>query len=84
MKTLTICMGSSCFCRGNEENLKVIEGYIEDRGIAAQIKLVGTRCEQMCDRGPVIHVDDTLYEKVDQGALLDILNSEFGSTTAEE
>ncbi len=77
VKTLTICMGSSCFCRGNEENLKVIEEYIAEKDLEAEIKLVGKRCEQMCDRGPVIHVDETVYERVDRGMLLDILNREF-------
>ncbi len=76
-KTLTICMGSSCFCRGNEENLKIIEEYIQERDIVAEVKLVGTRCEQLCDRGPVIHIEDKIFEKVDPVRLLEILNREL-------
>ena len=26
--TITICMGSSCFARGNKRNLKIIEEYL--------------------------------------------------------
>ena len=77
VKILTICMGSSCFCRGNEENLKIIEEYIKERELSHKVELAGTRCEQMCDRGPVIHIDDKVYEKVDSVVLLDILNKEL-------
>ncbi len=77
-KTVTICMGSSCFCRGNEENLKIIEEYIEEKGIGAEVKLIGKRCEQLCDKGPVIYIDDTLYTQVDKTKLLDILNKDLG------
>ncbi len=76
-KILTICMGSSCFCRGNEENLKIIEEYIKERNLEHQVELLGTRCEQKCDRGPVIYIDDKVYEKVDPAVLLDILNKEL-------
>ena len=27
---IVICMGSSCFARGNEENLRIIESFIAE------------------------------------------------------
>ena len=27
---ITVCMGSSCFARGNAQNLELIENYIKD------------------------------------------------------
>ena len=34
---ITVCMGSSCFARGNQENLAYIEEYIKEHGIDANI-----------------------------------------------
>ena len=76
-KVLKICMGSSCFCRGNEENLALIEEFIAENNLDTEIRLTGTRCEQLCDKGPIIYIDNILYEKVDRGVLLDVLNKEF-------
>ena len=45
---ITVCMGSSCFARGNQENLAYIEEYIKEHGIDANIELEGMRCENKC------------------------------------
>ncbi len=34
---IRICMGSSCFRRGNRKNLEFIETYIEEHGYAADV-----------------------------------------------
>ena len=33
MKTIKICMGSSCFARGNDQNLEFIEKYIKENNL---------------------------------------------------
>ena len=30
---ITVCMGSSCFARGNDQNLEFIEKYIKENGV---------------------------------------------------
>ncbi len=72
---ITICMGSSCFSRGNEHNLELIESFISDNKLEAEIELVGSRCESNCAKGPVITVDAKTLFGVDSGTLLDVLNS---------
>ena len=72
---ITICMGSSCFSRGNEDNLELIESFIQDHKLQADIELVGSRCESNCARGPVITINSKTLFGVDSGTLLDVLNA---------
>lgn len=50
---IVICMGSSCFSRGNRGTLEFIEKYLADRGLTDKVKeLKGSRCEDRCPRRP--------------------------------
>lgn len=70
---ITVCMGSSCFARGNQENLAFLEDYIKEHGIEANIELEGTRCENKCASGPNIYVNGIEYNNVDIDKLKEIL-----------
>ena len=78
-KELKICMGSSCFSRGNKKMLQIIQKYIRDHALEELIDLKGNHCFSECNNGPTIRIEGTLYEKIDQNSLLDILENEFGS-----
>ncbi len=30
---ISVCMGSSCFVRGNKQYVKIVQDYIENKGI---------------------------------------------------
>lgn len=75
---ITICMGSSCFSRGNQANLDILEAYIANHNLQADIDLVGSRCEKKCAAGPLITIDGQSYTQVDAGTLRDILKKKFG------
>ena len=70
---ITVCMGSSCFARRNQENLAFLEDYIKEHGIEASIELEGTRCENKCASGPNIYVNGIEYNNVDIDKLKEIL-----------
>ncbi len=74
---IVICMGSSCFARGNEKNLRLIEEYLENHRLEADIKLSGSCCEGMCSQGPNIIINDECFHGVDQEILIDLLNSKI-------
>lgn len=71
---MTICMGSSCYARGNGTNLEVIEEYLEEHGMEARVVLAGSRCEGCCADGPNVTVNGRRFGRVDRETLLDILN----------
>lgn len=70
---ITVCMGSSCFARGNQENLAFLEEYIKEHGVEANIELEGTRCENKCASGPNIIVNGQEYNNVNIDKLKKIL-----------
>ena len=73
--TITVCMGSSCFARGNDRNLEFIENYIKDNGLEAEIELSGARCEGKCATGPNIYVNGVEYNEVDEDKIREILSA---------
>lgn len=75
--TIKICMGSSCFARGNSKNLQTIQSFIDKNHLDAEIELEGLRCCDKCSKGPNITIDDVEYNNIDSGTLLDILEKHF-------
>jgi NADH:ubiquinone oxidoreductase subunit E len=70
---IEICMGSSCFSRGNERNLGVVKAFLDEHGLTVDVKLRGCLCLDACSCGPHITVDGTRYDRVDPNLCLDIL-----------
>jgi NADH:ubiquinone oxidoreductase subunit E len=66
-------MGSSCFSRGNQENLQEIKAFLEHNGLKDQVLLKGSRCEGECLKGPNITVDGRLFNGVKKENILSIL-----------
>lgn len=71
---IVVCMGSSCFARGNQENLAFLESYIEKNNLNASIELAGTRCENKCAKGPNIIINGVEYNEVTTEKLEQILS----------
>lgn len=74
---ITICMGSSCFARGNEENLRIIEKYLQENNLEAEVNLKGSCCEGHCSKGPNLLINDKIYHYVGKGILIDLLNKKL-------
>ncbi len=73
MKNIKICMGSSCFARGNDQNLEYIEKYIKENNLDTEIEITGSRCDNICTHGPNINIDGVQYYNVDINKLKDLL-----------
>lgn len=75
---ITICLGSSCFSRGNRENLELIKRYIDKNNLSARVQFKGQLCSERCNRGPVIWIDSEEHRGVSPTSILAILNRTFG------
>ena len=73
--TITLCMGSSCFSRGNGKNLPRIQQFLKDRGLGTRVALKGCRCGGCCATSPNIWVDDALMPDMTGENLDAFLNS---------
>jgi len=70
---ITICMGSSCYSRGNNRSLEAIREYIAQHGITSATQVVGHLCQDQCRSGPNIRVNQKLYSGVDPAAIVTIM-----------
>lgn len=71
---IVVCMGSSCYLRGNLRNTEMIREYIEEKGLAASVEFSGALCSGQCKEGPVITIDGETYTHVDSAGLLPLLS----------
>lgn len=81
---LTLCLGSSCFARGNQKTLALIQAYLDEHHLADEVDLEfeGALCQNLCSDGPVLIVDGIVHRHVDSGVALDILRDLFESDEA--
>ncbi len=76
---IVICVGSSCFARGNAKNVEVAEKFLEERGLkdGVDLEMSGSLCSGNCSNGPNVIINGKMYEHVDGGLLLDLLRGLF-------
>jgi NADH:ubiquinone oxidoreductase subunit E len=78
MKTnIIICQGSSCFSRGNKENLAFIQCYLKEHDLAANVSFKGQLCGGRCKESPIIIINEIVYTEVDEKKLSHILTDIF-------
>lgn len=80
---IKICMGSSCFQRGNKSNLDFIETYLQEHKCTADVELVGSRCEDECRNGPNLVINGRAYHGVTREILADLMEQLVGKKSAE-
>ncbi len=77
-KEIKICLGSSCFSRGNKKTLQVVQKYLKDHQLERELILKGNHCFSNCNKGPVLKIGQKVYEGVSEENVLDILENELG------
>lgn len=74
MMTITICMGSSCYSRGNGRNIEAIQSCLAKQNKEAQVELVGHLCEDQCKTGPNIAINGKTYHQVDAASIVALIS----------
>ena len=72
---VVVCLGSSCFARGNAHNLSAIEAYVANHGLQTCIHLTGCLCQDQCKRGPNLAVNGEEQHEIDSAKLKGILHA---------
>lgn len=75
---ITICLGSSCYTRGNRETLELIKAFIQEHHLQGNVFFHGDLCTGRCASGPVLRINNRIYEWVTPDNVIDILMSVFG------
>jgi NADH:ubiquinone oxidoreductase subunit E len=75
---MIICLGSSCFSRGNSKNLRIIQDYLKKNNLENRIDFKGNLCSEQCNHGPILQINDKVFEQVDESNIISILDNAFG------
>ena len=78
MDTITVCMGSSCFGKGNSANAEFISRFIQEHQLQDRISVNGCLCGSACAQGPNIRINDKFISSVTEQTLADIIVQELG------
>ena len=76
-KEVVICLGSSCFARGNKQLVRIVNDYLRDRNLLNEIRFHGERCFGECAAGPSLKLDGILKERQDEDSVIAILDAFF-------
>ncbi|MBN1790113.1 MAG: NAD(P)H-dependent oxidoreductase subunit E [Bacteroidales bacterium] len=72
-REIIICLGSSCFARGNKSLLKIIQRYITTHGLGDKVFFKGDHCFGDCSIGPNVKIDGKIYNQVSEENIHQIL-----------
>jgi NADH:ubiquinone oxidoreductase subunit E len=74
---IKICLGSSCFARGNKNIVKMITQFLSENKLTDRVYFHGAHCFKQCDKGPNISINGKIIEKFDNENVIDILKKYF-------
>lgn len=80
LRSIEICLGSSCFARGAARYPAMVQAWLAARGVRAVVR--GRRCGTACERGPNLLIDGVEHHAPDPAALHALLEREFGAGVA--
>ena len=70
---IVVCLGSSCFARGNSEVLAVLQQYAQSNGPNASVRLAGCLCQDQCKQGPNLKIGDEFHHNITAARLRELL-----------
>jgi NADH:ubiquinone oxidoreductase subunit E len=71
-----ICLGSSCFSRGNKDVVMFIKDYMRKNHLEDKFIFKGARCMGHCSNGPNLKINEELIEGVKLSVIESILEKE--------
>jgi NADH:ubiquinone oxidoreductase subunit E len=81
-KEVIICLGSSCFARGNKHIVKLVNDYLRERNLVNEVKFHGERCFGTCANGPSLKIDGKLFDRQNEEHIIALLDEFFSELSS--
>jgi len=75
---IRICMGSSCYARGNAQNAAIVQAWLSAHGLSTEVEFIGTLCERRCKDGPILWIGERVFAGVTPDSVEEILGELLG------
>lgn len=72
---MQICLGSSCFSRGNKDVVMYIRDYLKKNHLEDKVIFKGARCMGHCSNGPNLRINEDIIEGVSLSRIESILEN---------
>jgi NADH:ubiquinone oxidoreductase subunit E len=72
---MQICLGSSCFSRGNKDVVMYIRDYLKKNHLEDKVIFKGARCMGHCSNGPNLRINEDIIEGVNLSRIESILEN---------
>ena len=63
-RKIILCLGSSCFARGNKELIPLVRKYIERKNLLDKVEFKGDHCFEKCKNGPNMMIGTRMFQGV--------------------
>lgn len=70
---IVVCYGTSCFARGNSENLRLLNQFAKREGGRVSLRVKGKLCQDQCQGGPNLIINGKLHHGVTTERLRELL-----------
>lgn len=74
---ITVCMGSSCFARGNNGLPKLVREFLVRKGVLERVSFKGQHCTSNCSKGPVVIVGNDVIEGVGLANFAELIDAKL-------
>jgi len=74
---MQICLGSSCFSRGNKDVVKYIRDYLKKNHLEEKVIFKGARCMGNCSNGPNLRINEEIIKGINLSHIDSILENEL-------
>ena len=74
---MQICLGSSCFSRGNRDVAMFIRDYLKQHHLEDKVIFKGARCMGKCSSGPNLNINGRIIEGVTLAGIESIMDHEL-------
>lgn len=74
---IVICLGSSCFARGNKKTVQIIDKFIKDHKLEDRVYFHGNHCFGSCESGPNMKINNQFLVNVSSAKIIEILKETF-------
>lgn len=76
---IVICLGSSCFSRGNKKTVQLIKEYLKNHHLEDKVYFHGNHCYGNCENGPIVKIDDKEYQNITPENIIYLLDKIFST-----
>lgn len=77
MEEIVLCMGSSCYTRGNNETIECIKEFLKTYDLEEKVDFRGELCTCNCKSGPNLRIGNIVYNNIDSASTLAIMKDLF-------